>query len=358
MPLDFERLRLDTEKMTLLGIPVLVQEAIWNSDINSNGNWSITENEIELLSLYCKPGMIQNLQTLCLDKEDSCWYSKKIRSFKEYSRKYGHKNYMEFVETLLILLEKFSAVSFEVEDRYLQRKVLLTIAESLLNHFAWGVYFAYLAGGIRDGYSSTSLTPNTMTGIQESLLASARLYMTLFSQTTISMQSLLDSIRFAWIKIESLAFIRQIIEKGTSDESESYRKISFVDNDMQNAIYAMALKYQHKLAIDGVVVQLSSSLTAGALVHALISLEHPLAFYIAVYSNTEDHVKAGEWHEMNQRDLLKRLQRIPPLVRPNYAVSGQKLLIIDENDTKNIVEDLAHFYKTWGATILPSDVTI
>ena len=182
--------------------------------------------------------------------------------------------------------------------------------------------------------------------------------MLLFSQTTISMQSLLDAIKLAWIKIDSLAFIRQVIEKGTSDEIESYRKISFVDYDLQNAIYAMTLKYKHKSSIDGLVVQLSSSLTAGALVHALLSLEHPLAFYIAVYSNTEEHVKAGEWHGMNQRDLLKRLQRIPPLVRPNYSVSGQKLIIIDDNDSKNIIEDLVHFYTTWGATILPSDVTI
>ncbi|HRU52016.1 MAG TPA: hypothetical protein P5543_07490 [Planctomycetota bacterium] len=350
MAITFDRFRMDTRVMSTLGIAPTVQEAFLNSKIEGCGCWLFTKDEIELLNLYCREGLVQGLCNTSLSQREDEWITKGSNYFKIHSKKYGHRNFSDFVEELLNLITRFYNTVFEPEDAWLQRKVLLILTEELLNHFAWGMYIAYIGGGLCDGILLKGVSYRGISKMQGCFLYVAKLYMDLFQSRQPAVGDWINRIRIEFSGSDWLNFITQANDLRKKDEG-LYFRLRNGSNELKNATNALGLKLQTQPnEYHGVIAPFYSSLTAAALMWATLCIDG--VFCVHAYSNFVDHVPVGEWYNKSERDITQRWNKIPILVRPDRNVHGKKLILVDYSyDEVKTIYDLLHFYTTFGAKV-------
>lgn len=123
--------KIQSDFQAIQGFPVssLAMQTIWKNPLSSIGQWEFSQEEIELLSLYVREGQAKKFVENCLIASQRGFSTKGIHYFKEYSKRYGIKDFMEFFSTLTTLLLKIHTAQFEEDDLSLQCKTCLSIAE-------------------------------------------------------------------------------------------------------------------------------------------------------------------------------------------------------------------------------------
>ncbi len=346
--------QMQSDPQTIQGFPVsaLVLQTIWKNSLTNIGQWEFSQEEIELLSLYIREGQSKKFIESCLIPFEQVFKTKGIHYFKEYSKRYGIKDFMEFHETLIGLLEKISLIKFEEDDLSLQCKTTLAIAEELLNHVCWGLYLLYQAAGIRSDFQAKNIDPDDFLFIEKAVILASQLYLSLLTKERTDISSFCEKISLLVSPLH-LGFISTLASKGSRGVDGSFFRLRNSCNEIANALHALKIKdFIQKFSCDFFIAPFYSSLSCAALAYsACMDQNTDLTFSIHPYSHYEEHVRCGEWEDKKSRDILARISQIPPLIRPYAQVSGKRIFILTGNpgDGK-VLRGLRNYYKELGAS--------
>lgn len=327
--LSFDHFRRDPDQIRDLPMSYTTRRLLWKYPCTEIGQWSFDGEELDLLSLYLREGPVNEFKESCLIFGEDRFLSKGTHYFKEYSRS-GPKHFMTTLEDFAELLQKIAAAAFEEDDLPLRLKTLLTIAEEILNHIAWGNYLAYQAGGVRKNFTAY-VTPREIQSLQAALLAAARMYLSLLSQEQGDVSGFLEEVRSCFRRADTFRFMARLSDVGTKESDGTFFRLRWGGHELENAVHSWRIKAHFaggELPLNAVAAQFYAGLTTAALAHAaLLPLYPHLEYWVHVYAICEDHVKMGEWEKKTRREIEERLAQIPPLVRPNADVAGKSVLI-------------------------------